>query len=295
MQSASHTLRGIGLMIAAMACFAAMNVAVRWVAETMHPMQMVVLRNLIGLILIVVWIFMRYGPAHFRTTRPGSHFSRAFLGFLAMETWFYSLSILPLTLATALSFTTPIFSTIFAIWLLGEKAGVRRWCAIIVGFIGVLVILRPDAGGLDMRAGLVLISSAIMGLAGTIIKSLTRTEPPETIVFYMALYMTPLSLPPALFHWQPVAAPEWAGLALIAFFSTAAHLLLARAYTHTEMVVLMPFDFTRLLFTALLAYLFFNETIDSPTLLGALIIAGSTVYIARREAQGRSLKPPLET
>src|SRR6185295_13296481 len=104
------------------------------------------------------------------------HFWRAGLGFLSMEIWFYSLSILPLNVATALSFTTPVFGTLFAIWLLKEKAGWRRWSAIAVSFIGVLIILRPESAEFNPSAGIVLVSSALLAMVGVVIKHLTSTE-----------------------------------------------------------------------------------------------------------------------
>jgi drug/metabolite transporter (DMT)-like permease len=160
----------------------------------------------------------------------------------------------------------------------------RRWGAIACGFAGMLVILRPGAGDISADALFVLASSLVMAVAGVLVKTLTRTEPPETIVFYMALFMTPWSLLPALGHIRPISAQALGLVALIALFSTVAHLLLARAYMRAEMVVLMPFDFSRLVFTALMAYALFGETLDAPTVAGSLLIVASTVYIARREA-----------
>lgn len=285
------TLRGIAYVIAAMACFAAMSTAVRWTAALMPTSQMVFLRNIISLGLVSAWIFTRYHPRVMRTQRLKGHFWRAGLGFVAMEIWFYSLSILPLTLATALSFTTPVFGTIAAMLILKEKAGWRRWIAISIGFIGVLIILRPGTDSLQLSAGIVLISSAFMALAGVVVKTLTRTEQSETIVFYMALLMTPLSLPGAVYFWQPTSTEAWIGVGLIALFSTTAHLLVTRAYLHAQMTTLLPFDFMRLIFTAIFAYFLFSETMDEYTLLGAAIIMASSIYIAHREAMRRQTVP----
>lgn len=287
-------LTGISLMIAAMACFAIMNVAIRQLAAGMDTTQMVFLRNASSFALIIAWSLLLWrGNLHrLKTRKLYGHFWRAAIGFSAMEIWFYALSILPLTTATALSFTTPVFGTVFATLLLKEKAGWRRALAIAASFGGVLVIMRPGENMLEIAAATVLASSALMALAGVVVKSLTRTEPPETIVFYMGLFMTPLSLPPALVHWQPVTGPQWQLIIIIAVFSTAAHLLLTRAYRHADMVVLLPFDFTRLLFTAALAYVIFGEQMDHYTLAGALIIMASSIYIVHRERLRRAT-PPL--
>ncbi len=279
------TLQAVFLMIASMALFATMSSVIRLLSGEMHPMQMVFLRNIFGLLVIFAWTSVLYRRIpRFPTLRLRQHFWRATVGVVSMELWFYCLSVMPLTLATALSFTTPIFSTIFAIVFLGERAGIRRWSAIGIGFAGMLVILRPDLGGIHSTAMFVLISSALMAIVGVLIKTLTRTEPPETIVFYMSLFMTPWSAAPAYFHWQAITAHQLGLVGLIAFLSTAAHLMLARALARAEMVVLMPLDFTRLIFVSFLAYVLFGETLSLSTVAGSFIIVGSCVYIAHREA-----------
>ncbi len=286
MPTFSKTIVAMGLMLASMALFAAMTSVVRLLSFTMHPAEMVFLRNVMSLVIIVVWAaaLQRRSP-RFPTRRLKSHFWRAAVGVVSMELWFYSLSIMPITLATALSFTTPIFSTIFAILFLREKAGLHRWGAIVLGFTGMLVIMRPDIGGISPAASFVLMSSAMMAVAGVLVKTLTRTEPPETIVFYMALFMIPWSVPPAIVYWHDVTPYQLWLVFLIALLSTLAHLALTRAFMRADMVVLMPFDFTRLIFAGILAYIMFGETITVSTLMGALLIVISTVYIARREAK----------
>ncbi len=282
----SKTLQAIILMLISMACFASMTAIVRLLSASMHTTEIVFLRNVVSLAIVVAWkIMLHQDVPRFTTTRLKGHFWRASIGILAMETWFYSLTIMPLTLATALSFTTPIFSTIFAILFLREKAGVRRWAGIAAGFAGMLIILRPDMQPIDSSAFLVLASSAIIAVSGVLVKTLTRTESPETIVFYMALFMIPWSLLPALPHLESVSLYQFWLVFLIALFSTAAHLMMARAYMRVDLVVLMPFDFTRLVFIAIIAYFLFGEVMTSDTITGSLVIVASTVYIAHREAK----------
>lgn len=291
----NSTMQAMALMLFAMMCFAAMNVVIRALGSSMHSMQMVFIRNCMSLaIMLAITIYQQKGRPHFPTKRLSGHFGRSAAGLIAMQLWFHSVTIMPVTLVTALSFTTPIFATIFAIMFLGEKAGIRRWSAMGVSFIGVLLILRPDTGAVDAKVLFVIGASAAMAIAGTFVKSLSRTEAPETIVFYMALVMTPLSLPLALLHWQQVDAHQYESLFLIALFSTVAQLMMARAYRHAEMVVLLPLDFTRLIFTSAFAYLVFGEILDSHAWLGAAIIMMSTIYIAHREARLKKSKKPIE-
>ncbi len=281
-------LFSIGLTVLAMLSFSMMNVAIRATVEHVPAPQMVFLRNVFSLCLIVPWIISRRESfALTYTSRITGHFWRAGIGFIAMELWFYSLAIVPVTTATALSFTTPIFATIFAVFLLKEHAGIRRISAILVGFVGVLVVIQPDASTIGIGSMVVLASSVFMALAGIMVKHLTSTEAPETITFYMALFMTPLSLLPALAVWQPIPVAYVGLLVAIALFSTTSQLLMAHAFRHTQMTVLLPFDFLRLVFTAVFAYMLFGETLDSHTVLGTLIILGSSVYIVHREALRR--------
>jgi len=278
------TSQALWLMLASMACFAAMNVVISALAGSMHSAQMVLIRNVMSLSMVLAVASMQQKRVpRFPTTRLSGHLKRAAAGLVAMQMWFYSVTIMPVTLATALSFTTPIFAALFAIIFLGERAGVRRWSAMAVSFIGVLLILRPDIAGVDTKVLYVLTASAGMAMAGVFVKSLSRTEPPETIVFYMALFMCPLSLPFGLMHWTDLLPYQWWSLLLIALLSTVAQLMMARAYKRAEMVVLLPLDFTRLIFTSLFAYIFFGEVLDSHAWLGAGVIVASTIYIAHRE------------
>jgi drug/metabolite transporter (DMT)-like permease len=207
-----------------------------------------------------------------------------------MQTWFHSVTIMPVTFVTALSFTTPIFATIFAIVFLKERAGWRRWSALLVSFIGVILIMKPDMGNVNWNVGFVLFSSAAMAVAGVFVKSLSRTEEPERIVFFMAMFMTPLSLPLALLNWQSVSWSVFGWLVLIAVLSTNAQLMMARAFARAEMVTLLPLDFTRLIFTSIFAYFVFGETLDGQAWVGAAIIVAASVYIAHRENRNKAKK-----
>jgi drug/metabolite transporter (DMT)-like permease len=282
----STALQAILLMIASMAGFSAMMAIIRELSASMHPTQMVLLRNILSLFITLLWcIYLQGRIPVFKTSRMGNHFWRATVGIISMELWFYSITVMPITLATALSFTTPIFSTIIAIIFLRERAGLHRWGAIIAGFLGVLIILRPDVHGISSSALIVLIASFMMGVSGVLVKTLTRTETPETIVFYMTLFMIPWSLFPALMYWQDISAYQWWLVFWIAFFSTLSHLTMTRAFKRADLVTLMPFDFTRLIFVSILAFIFFGETLDAKTVLGSLVIVAATVYIAHREAR----------
>ncbi len=282
-------IHAILFMIASMACFSMMNICIRYASFDMHTTQIVFLRNLFAILLLLPWV-CRQGVSSLHTEHGWKHFWRGTIGVLGMQTWFYCIAVMPLNEATALSFTAPIFTTLFAILFLGERAGMHRWGAVLCGFIGSMIIIRPDSGNIDENAFAVLFATSMWAIAGMLVKSLTATEPPNRIVFYMSLFMALWSLPAAIWFWQTPDIEMLALILAVAITSTVAHLCLVNAYARSDITILTPFEFFRLIFTAILAYIAFHETADIWTWLGGAVIVASTAYIARREALAKQLK-----
>jgi drug/metabolite transporter (DMT)-like permease len=263
------SLHGIAYMLAAMFTFSLMNNCIRFASAEMPVTQLAFFRNLFALMLTALWIALTHRPAIFRTDRLKSHLLRAALGITSIEIWFHAVTVMPLNQATALSFMAPVFTVLFAILFLKEKSTLARWGAVVLGFIGMLVILRPGSEAMSTAAMLVLVS-------GILIKTMTRSEHPDLIIFFQALLMTPLALPLALLDWQPLTLAGFAWAMAVAACSAGSHAFLTRAFVRSDMILLMPFDFSRLIFTAALAWLWFGETLDLWTVAGAaFIIAGS--------------------
>ena len=274
------------LMLGAIFFQSVMNISMRLMAGGLHSTQIVALRYAGSIFIVFAWAaFSARGFPNFFTNRLFGHLWRAVFGIIATELWCYALTIMNVNIVTALSFTSPIFATIFAIIFLGEKAGVRRWSAIFIGFLGMLIILRPDVSGISNSGWIVIAASAMMAGVGVMVKSLTRSESAETIVLYMTVFMFFASIPFAMPYWKPFTFMEFMGTFYIAIFSTIAQLLMAKALSRTDLVSLMPLDYTRLIFTAILAYIFLGDIMDVHTLLGAAVIFASTIYIAHREAR----------
>lgn len=271
-------------MVASTAAFSAMNVCIREASGELHTTVIVCLRNALSLAILLP-LALRHGVGMLHTKRLGSHFWRATVGSIGMQCWFYSVATLPLNHATALSFTAPLFTSLFAVLILKENASPARWAALLAGFLGTLVILRPDPQDFELNSLVVMFTTSIWAVAGMLVKSLTRTEPPIRIITYMAFFMFLWSLPLAIPHWTMPSTKAWGLMVLIALFSSMAHGALVKAYSLANVVELMPFDFLRLIFTAIFAYVVFHETSDPYTWLGAAIIIGSAVYIARRDAK----------
>jgi drug/metabolite transporter (DMT)-like permease len=212
-----------------------------------------------------------------------------------MATWFYGITVVPLATATAVNFTVPLFATLAAALVLHEDVRLRRWSAVVIGFIGVLVIMRPGSERLDANLLLLLLSAATGAMNNITVKFLVRSESPGKIVALFMLYLTPLSLVPALFVWQWPSLSSVGVLIGLGSLGTVAHLSVARALAAADASACAPFEFARLPFSALIGFVWFGEVTDLWTWVGAAIIGGSSVYVAHREARlarvGRGGKP----
>jgi|APTNR8051073442_1049403.scaffolds.fasta_scaffold06849_2 drug/metabolite transporter (DMT)-like permease len=291
-------VRAAVLMVCACAGFAAMMAIVRLIAPEVHPVQAAFFRNFFGVLFMLPWLVRAGGTGALRTGRPGMHVVRSVLGLTAMLLLFSALGMLPLADVTALSFTAPLFATAGAALVLREQVGRRRWTATLVGFLGAIVILRPDADTFTPEALVALGSAAAIAAAQLSVKALSRTENPNAMVLIMGLLMTPMSLLPALFVWTWPSADTFAWIVLMGAVATVGQLCLVRAMAIADASAVMPFDFARLIFAALLGWLMFGEWPDGWTWVGAAVIVASTVYIARREAKRARRAPaavPPET
>jgi S-adenosylmethionine uptake transporter len=267
--------------------------AIRHLADRLHPFEMAFFRNLFSLLFLAPWV-LRAGLSGLRTSSVRKYGLRGLASMVAMLCWFYGLAMMPIAEATALSFTAPIFASVGAILFLGERMGVRRWSAIVVGFVGAMIILRPGLTAISLPALVVLGGSAAVAASIIMVKILSRTEPTSLIVAYMGIYLVPMSLVPALFVWTTPTGTDWLWLIGIGIVATFGQLAITSAYAAADATVVLPFDYTRLLFAALIGYLAFSEVPDTWTWVGAAVIAASAVYIARREA-ARSRTPVAAT
>ena len=274
--------------------FAAMAGIIRHVTADMHPFQIAFFRAFFGLILMAPW-FLRLGLASVRSLRVGLHVWRSTVMVAGTLTWFTAISTMPIADVTALTFTTPLFATLGAALFLAERVGLRRSAAIGVGFAGAMIILRPGVEALTMPA-MAALASAVFGAVGMlIVKSLSRTESPATIVIYVGLLLTPLSLAPALYFWSTPSLGTLAWLAALGLVANLGHLSFARAMASADATAVLPFDFLKLFFTAALGFVLFAEVPDVWTWTGAAVIFGATLYTAGRESTlGRIAKTRQE-
>ncbi|MEP1090495.1 MAG: DMT family transporter [Rhizobiaceae bacterium] len=275
-------MRGILLMCFSTIAFSIMHGLVRYVSADMHPFQIAFFRNLFGLAFLMP-LLMRSNFVALKSQRIGLHALRGVINIIAMLMFFTALSISPLAKVTALSFTAPIFMAVLSFFFLAEKFRLHRWMAIITGFLGMLIILRPGIVVIDTGALLVVCSAALWAVTMIIIKILSRTESSVSIAAWMGIFLGLFSIGPALWVWQTPSLVDIGWLVLIGLFGSMAQVSLAQSLKETDPTAIMPFDFLKLIWTALIGIWFFAEIPDIFTWLGAAVIFSSGLYITHRE------------
>lgn len=270
-----------------------MHTSIRHVSENIHPFEIAFFRCLFAL-LVFIPFFVQSGLAPLRTKRLPLLLTRGIINIYCMLAFFFSVSIIPLAEATALSFSAPIFAVILAVFVFKEKVGLRRWSAIFAGFIGTMIILRPGFQEFSQGQFLVLTSAFAWAICIMIVKELGRTESSITITIYMSLVMAPLSLIPALFVWVWPTWEQMAWLVMIGILGGLGQFTMAESLRRAPTYVVSPIDFTRLIFVALLGYFFFDQVPDIYVWFGGTLVIGATVFITYREHQlKKALKTPL--
>ena len=280
----SQTGRAVVLMMTSTLFFALMAVAIRIAAERTSIVEIAFYRNFFGLLVLLPFL-VRGGSAALRTTQWSRYLLRAAVGVAAMLCSFWALGNLPLAQAIALSYSSPLFVTIFAVIWLGEVVRRRRWTAVLLGFVGVLMIVRPGTDGFSLGSLVAILGALLGSIVAIQIKQLSRTDAPDTIVFYTYLFWVPLSLMPALPVWTWPQGIDWLWLVAIGIFGTGGQLFWTRALKLGEVSALTPISFTQLPLVTFLAWLLFDEIIGAWTIAGSLVILGANAYIAHREAQ----------
>ncbi len=270
-------------MTAAALAFAAMILLVRILTQRLHVFEVVFFRNLFGLAVMLPWLWRR-GRTALATRRFPLHLLRAGLGLLAMVLWFWSLALLPLAEATALSFTAPVIASLLAMPLLGEPFSRHRILALVAAFAGALLILRPGVQVVDPAALLALSTAVVWGASTVLVKMLGRSEDSASIVTWMVLLLSPLSLGLALPFWRTPEPWELGLLLLLGAFGSFGHFGLSQALKRADAGFVAPFDYLRLPFVAWLAWLFLGETVELWTWLGAACIAAAGAYVVRGES-----------
>lgn len=278
----SNNLRGILWMLASVAAFTVMGMVIKNISSQMSLAMIVLFRQWVVLLILVPWL-VRAEVREIRTERLGAHALRALLALTSFACLAYAVGKLTLADAVALAYTNPLWSILVSVIFLGEPVRIRRWTATVVGFLGVLCIVRP-AGQIDPAMLVALASAVSASLSMMIVKKLTTTESPYQILFYFSLVGSLVSLGPGLYAWQTPSLGQATWLVGIGVMAFAGQMCLARAIALADVTIVAPVDFLRLPFAAILGLILFAEVPDAWTLAGVTIIALASAYIARREA-----------
>ncbi len=295
-------IRGGLWMIFAGVFFTFLGVMIRMANREVHVVEIIFFRYFISLLIMTPWM-MRNGLSGLRAKNLLLLFSRSLSSYMGALLWFASIIFLPLAEATALGYTLPLFATLGAVIFLGEVVGKRRWWALFSGFAGTLIILRPGFEVITLPALYAIGGAFFIACSALMVKVLNRTDSPDTIVLYMAVFSTPLSLVAALFVWVTPSFETLLWLTGIGLFSTLAHLAYTRSFAIADASVVLPYDYIRLLMVAAVGFGVYGEVPDIWTWAGAGVIIGAAFYIARREAiaarqnktaTSPSIAPPLQ-
>ena len=257
-----------------------LTLAGREALREINVFQLMFIRSSVGLLLLSPLIWHAGGLAAVKTQRLTQHLARNTIHFGAQLGWFFALTLIPIGQVVAIEFTMPIWTAIVAALFLGERMTIWKSCAIALGLVGVVMIVRPATGEINPGQLIALAAAVGFGISIAMVKSLTRTEQTVTIVFYMAAVQIAGSLLPGLYVWTWPSLTVWGWAIVVAFCGTFSHYCMTRALLYADATVVVPMDFLRVPLTALAGWLLYSEQLDAFTVLGAaLILAGNLVNL----------------
>jgi drug/metabolite transporter (DMT)-like permease len=280
-------LRGILLIVFAIFLFVVMDAAAKYLSALLPVLQIVWARNTFAIAFALVMLRKRNPVAMMRSTRPGLQLARSFL--LFASTWFFfaAIQFIPLADASSISFVAPLMVTALSVPLLGERVGPRRWAAVVVGFVGALIIIRPGPGTMQIASLLPLGSASCFALYQIATRVLAASDHAYTTTLYSPVVGAVLTSALMPFLWVHPDAVEWGLLALVGAIGGFSHFILIKAYEFAPPSVLAPFAYTNLIWSVSIGYLLFADLPDRYTALGAAIVVASGLYTFYREGVRR--------
>ena len=281
-----NNLRGALWMVAAVTALTAMFAIIKEMTSELPFFVIALIRTLIALVVLIPWL-IRNGRAGIRTSRLETHLLRSFFGIASFACIIYAIGKLLLSDAMVLSFTSPLWSIVISALVLGEVIRRDRTLATIAGFIGVVLIVKPQAG-VDPSMLIALASALLTSGAMITMKSLSRTEPPDRNVFYFFFFGSLFLLGPALATWQTPTWPQWGWLIVAGLLGSFGQSWLARAYDAAEVTAIAPLDFLRMPLAAAFGFVIFNELPDLWSAAGTTVIFISLLILTRRATRSKN-------
>lgn len=273
--------------LAAMVLFA---VAAREAGKFLHVVQIMEIRSVLGIVLFLPMVMVAGGFGAMRTRRLGLHVARNVVHYFGQFLWIVAILMIPLAEVVAIEFTGPVWVALLAVFFLGEKMTPARWVAVILGVVGVVIIVRPGLDHVEMGQVVALIAAFSFAGSVILIKTLTRTDRAEVIIFWMLVLQSLIGAIPAAMFWQTPPAAAWPWLLVIAVSGTYSHYCMTHALRHADATTVVPIDFLRVPLTAIAAWVVFGERFDIFTVLGAAVIFGGNLLNLKRG--GPEVSPP---
>lgn len=282
----SDNLKGISLLVVSAALFSVMATLIKILGQNLHIFQILFIRQLTMSTILLPLLASGF-PGILRTAQPSLQLLRIALALGGMLFGFTAIIHMPLADATALGFAKSFFVTVFAILVLNESVGPRRWMAVVLGFIGVAIMLRPGSDAFTIYGVMAVAGAACAGAVMVIIRLMSRRDGPTTILAWQAIGVGAIITVPALYYWTWPTPFEWALLAAMGFTSYAAQMTNIMSYRWGEASLLASLDYVRLLYATLLGWLIFSTLPDRSTWIGATIIVLASLYTVVREHRRR--------
>jgi drug/metabolite transporter (DMT)-like permease len=290
--------RGILLSLASTVLFSILWCCVKELSERYPVYEVAFFRNFFAIFPIAVMLAPRRSWRMLRVRRISGHVWRAFIGVVGMVFGFLSYHLMPLADAIAISFMSPLVVTALSVPLLGEKVGIHRWSAVVIGFGGVLVIVNPGAGMFTPGVSVAICGAIASALSAITIRQLNRSDPPLAIVFYFTLFSTLFTAVPLPFLWVTPSGADWGLLFLMGLTGGVGQYFITRAYGLAPAAVISPFGYSGLLWATALGWLLWGDIAEPRVFAGAAIVIASGLYILYREttkqarAAARPVTPP---
>ncbi len=250
----------------------------RYLAPDVPVFEIAFLRNAFAIVFMMPWL-MRVGLGAMRTKRIGRHVLRGAMSSTNVTCLFAAVSYLPIADASAINFLQPLLGAAIACLFLGESASLRRWLAIGIGFAGALIVIRPGLGTFNIGVGFALGSALAGALVSIMIKTLVRTDPPDTIAAWLFVTQTLILLVPTLFVWVTPTWEQWGIFACLGVTSVVLQRCYNRGMQAADVSIAMPFNFTRLVWAALLGWIVFGEFPDLWTWVGGAVIFFASIWL----------------
>lgn len=283
MMRENNILHAISYMLLGMLFFSSMDAGIKWLAENYSPFQILFFRGLFGFLPILISLPFIGGTYHIKTFRPGLHILRGLLGCTTAILFFTAFKTLSLVNVIVIGFASPMITTVLSSVLLKEKVGIFRTSAVFIGFVGVLIMIQPDQGALEIGSIFAIFATIFYAFSIITIRHMSWSESSMAIVFWNNIIWFAVSLIFLPFIW---VTPNWTDLGVflcVGFLGFASHFCITQSLQSAQPAIVTPFEYSALLWATLLGALFWNEWPSDKTYIGASVIISASLVILYRE------------